>query len=314
MKTEVQTDYLSEFPDGLWPVMLTPYTRENEIDYDALERLIHWYEDQGADGLFAVCQSSEMFRLSLEERVHLAAFVKRTSRLPVIASGHTGDSMQEQKEELAAMAQTGIDALVLISNRLAAAGESDEIFLANLEELMGALPRELPLGFYECPYPYKRILTPAVIRYLAGSGRFYMIKDTCCDARLIREKLEAAQGSHLKLYNANTATLVDSLRAGAAGYSGVMANFHPALYRRLLDLISGQEDRGHADGLGALLTMCSFIERYNYPLNAKYAQQLLGNGFELVCRNPGVMPLDFAEEENVRQLLALSEEVLGELL
>ena len=34
----------------------------------------------------------------------------------------------------------------------------------------------------------------------------------------------------MKLYNANTATLLESMREGAAGYSGVMANFHPELY------------------------------------------------------------------------------------
>ena len=314
------------FPDGLWPVMLTPFTRDNEIDYGALERLISWYENQGADGLFAVCQSSEMFGLSLEERVKLAAFVKERSRLPVIASGHIGESIQEQKEELAAMAHTGIDALILISNRLAAQEEPDTVFLENLEKLMEDLPKDLPLGFYECPYPYKRILSPAIVRYLADTGRFYIIKDTCCDGQLIREKLKAARGSCLKIYNANTATLVDSLRAGAAGYSGVMANFHPALYRRLLDCVSdevslqteegrmrqapGREDCTQVEELGQFLTMCSFIERYKYPLNAKYAQHLLGNGFELVCRTLETCALDFAEKENVRQLLKISERVL----
>ena len=305
------------FPDGLWPVMLTPFTRDNEVDYEALGKLVRWYEAQGADGLFAVCQSSEMFYLSLEERVGIAAFVKQTSHLPVIASGHIGDSFQEQRKELTAMARTGIDALVLISNRLAAPEEPDAIFLKSLEKLLEELPAELPLGFYECPYPYKRILSPAMIRYLAGTGRFYIIKDTCCDGRLIREKLEAARGSHLKIYNANTATLVDSLRDGAAGYSGVMANFHPALYRRLLDgaFVQAKREGGwnQVEQLGQFRTLCSWIERYNYPLNAKYAQFLLGNGFELISRNPGTCALDYAEKENVRQLLEISERKMREM-
>ena len=46
---------------GLWPVMLTPFTAEGEIDYPSLERLIAWYEENGAAGLFATCQSSEFF-------------------------------------------------------------------------------------------------------------------------------------------------------------------------------------------------------------------------------------------------------------
>ena len=38
---------------GLWPVMITPFTRDGEIDYASLERLIAWYEDNGVTGLFA---------------------------------------------------------------------------------------------------------------------------------------------------------------------------------------------------------------------------------------------------------------------
>ena len=62
--------------DGLWPVMITPFTAEGEIDYASLERLIAWYEGHGAAGLFAACQSSEIFYLSLKEREELVRFVK----------------------------------------------------------------------------------------------------------------------------------------------------------------------------------------------------------------------------------------------
>ena len=49
----------NEFPNGVWPVMLTPYTEDNKIDYPALEKLTEWYFENDCDGLFAVCQSSE---------------------------------------------------------------------------------------------------------------------------------------------------------------------------------------------------------------------------------------------------------------
>ena len=38
------------------------------------------------------------------------------------------------------------------------------------------------------------------------------------------------------LFNANAQTLLPSLELGAAGFSGVMANFHPDLYARLYQL------------------------------------------------------------------------------
>ena len=49
---------------GVWPVMITPFTEDNRIDYNAVLRIIEWYDKNGVDGIFAVCQSSEMFELS----------------------------------------------------------------------------------------------------------------------------------------------------------------------------------------------------------------------------------------------------------
>ncbi|NLO37811.1 MAG: hypothetical protein GX112_15870, partial [Clostridiaceae bacterium] len=45
----------------LYPTIITPFTPENKIDYPSLDRLIHYQLSNGCDGLFAVCQSSEMF-------------------------------------------------------------------------------------------------------------------------------------------------------------------------------------------------------------------------------------------------------------
>ena len=34
---------MSKFNDGVWPVMLTPFTDANEVDYEALGKLVDWY-------------------------------------------------------------------------------------------------------------------------------------------------------------------------------------------------------------------------------------------------------------------------------
>ena len=124
-----------KFKDGVWPVMLTPFTDNNQVDYDALGKLVDWYIENGVAGLFADCQSSEMFFLTLEDRVQIARFVKERAdgRVSVVASGHISDSISGQAEELNAVAETGVDAVILLTNRLAETGESDEIWLENLK-------------------------------------------------------------------------------------------------------------------------------------------------------------------------------------
>lgn len=106
----------------MWPVLLTPFTPEGAVDYDALSRLIDWYEENGASGLFAVCQSSEVFYLSLAERISIASFIKRRARIPVIASGHVSYALDDQLDELRRVADTGVDAVILITNRLCEEG------------------------------------------------------------------------------------------------------------------------------------------------------------------------------------------------
>lgn len=270
------------FPGGIWPVMLTPFTDQNEVDYDGLKELVEWYIQHQVDGLFAVCQSSEMFKLSLEERINIAGKVKEyaAGRVPVIASGHISDHLEDQKKELCAVAETGVDALILITNRMAMEEESDDIWISNTKELLEAIPENVKLGLYECPYPYKRVMTEKTTQWCADTGRFYFLKDTSCDIENIKMKLRVCEGSPLRLYNANTATLLESLEAGAYGYSGVMANMHPQLYRLLYD----QFKTSDMTVLEEFLTMCALLENHCYPMNAKYYLQQENVNIGLHCR------------------------------
>ncbi|MFH5181693.1 dihydrodipicolinate synthase family protein [Paenibacillus sp. TAB 01] len=293
--------------EGVWPTMVTPFTEDNEIDYPALERAVEWYIGRGVDGLFAVCQSSEMFFLSLEERVQLAAFVKEKAggRVPVIASGHISDSLEDQAEELQAIAATGIDALVLLTNRLAAQDESDDVWLANLQKLLQRLPEDIPLGFYECPFPYKRLISPELLRWCAGTGRFLFLKDTSCDVESMKAKLEAVQGTGLNIYNANSATLLETIRLGVTGYSGVMANFHPELYVWLMRNGAAQPER--AEELSNFLSIASLIERQLYPVNAKYHLMLEGIFNTLVSRTRNQIEFTATYRLEVEQLQRLTQ-------
>lgn len=296
-----------DFPGGVWPVMLSPFTKDNRPDEGALRELTEWYINNGSSGLFAVCQSSEMFFLSLEERVTYAKTVKAAAagRVPVIASGHISDSFEDQVRELREMADTGIDALILITNRLAGKEESDEIWLSNLDRLLKEIPENVKLGFYECPYPYKRVLSKKVTEYCAKTGRFYFLKDTSCDMNSILGKLEVCRGTKLRLYNANTATLLESLRAGAAGYSGVMANMQCRLYAQLCSDYQNET----MNDLSDILTICALIERQVYPVNAKYFLGLSGLSLTTVSRTRKDSELDETAKKEVHMLKRITQKL-----
>lgn len=294
--------------NGVWPTMITPYTPSNEIDEATLAKQIDWYVQRGVAGLFAVCQSSEMFFLSQRERVDLAkACVKFSGgRAPVLASGHVSETIRDQIDELNAMADTGVVAVVLITNRLAGKHEDDEVFIRNLEKVLKGVRADMPLGFYECPYPYKRLVSPRVMKFALESGRFAFLKDTSCSRENIRAKLELARGSEFKLFNANAATLLDSLKMGGAGYSGVMANFHPELYVRLCRHWS--EDAAAAQRLQDFIGFASTIENQVYPVNAMYAMQLAGIPFQLKSRRVDAATFTEANRLEIEQMMRISAE------
>ena len=88
--------------------MITPYKADGSIDYDPACRYVDWYYESGIDGIFAVCQSSEIFYLSLEERVELNRRVyehakKLDKDFVVVSSGHISDSFEDQVKELNAV-------------------------------------------------------------------------------------------------------------------------------------------------------------------------------------------------------------------
>lgn len=271
--------------DGVWPTAVTPFTEKGTLDVPALNALIDYYYRAGVAGVFGVCQSSEMFYMTRKERDQLARETMKAAegKLPVILSGHVSDDPGEQVDELNAMASLGPEAVVLVTNRLAAENEDDDVWFANLERIIDQLPEDMPLGFYECPHPYKRLFTPELLSKCAVTGRFGFLKDTCCESEMIRDRMDVLKGTSLKLFNANAATLLDSLRAGAAGYSGIMANFHPDLYAGLCrDWAKNPDD---AEQLMDFLGPASVIETQCYPVNAKYHLSLEGVPFGLETRS-----------------------------
>ncbi len=267
--------------------MITPYKNDGSIDFDTAEKYVDWYYENGLDGIFAVCQSSEIFYLSLEERVELNQRVyKRAKELDenflVVSSGHISETIEQQAEELNAIYESGTDALILITNRLDINNEGDDVFISNAEKLLEKLPSDAKLGFYECPYPYKRLVTPKILDWCLSTGRFYYMKDTCCDASVMKERCEQLKGSHFKLLNANCQTLLETMRNGADGYCGIMCNFHPKLYSWLRENYKSEK----ADFVQSVIGTFGFTEvGLPYPLTAKYHMNLCGMETENLARN-----------------------------
>ncbi|MBF9000282.1 MULTISPECIES: dihydrodipicolinate synthase family protein [Vibrio] len=255
--------------EGIIPVMLTPFNHDGSVDYSSLEHLVDWYLDKGVDGLFAVCQSSEMQYLTLQERIDITKCVvnKVNGKIPVMTSGHISDDLETQINELQAMAECGADVLVLVTNHLDPENKGTDTFMSHLNAILEKLPSDLPLGLYECPAPYRRLLTDEELTYCAESGRFVALKDVSCDLATVTKRVQLVKDTPLNIVNANAAIAYPAMQAGSKGFCGVFTNFHPDLYRWIYH--DANKDLALADELSVFLSMSAVVENLGYPKNAK---------------------------------------------
>jgi 4-hydroxy-tetrahydrodipicolinate synthase len=292
--------------EGIIPVMITPFTEDGAIDYAGLERLIEWYLGHGVDGLFAVCQSSEMQYLSLAERLALGRFVVKqvAGRVPVVASGHISDGIDHQVAELTIAAETGADAVVLVTNHLDPKQAGAAAFRATLDTLLARLPRDLKLGLYECPAPFRRLLSDDELRYCIDTGRFALLKDVSCDLPTVKRRVALASGSGLAIINANAAIARDAMLAGSRGFTGVFTNFHPDLYQWLRRC--GGRHPALADRLNTFLVLGALSEAFGYPALAKMYHQRLGTFGSIRCR-----VIDYDVRERFWALDAILDQIVA---
>jgi 4-hydroxy-tetrahydrodipicolinate synthase len=262
--------------EGIVPVMLTPFEKNGKVDYVGLERLVEWYIAHGSDALFAVCQSSEMLYLSLEERGAIGRFVVKQAagRIPVVVSGHISDDPYSQLKELTQAVETGADGVVLVSNHLDPKSRGTDVFLGNLEWLLDRLPSEALLGIYECPVPYRRLLSDDELRFCVDSGRFLFLKDVSCDLPTIKRRVALTAGSGFAILNANAAIAWDAMKAGSKGFNGVNTNFCPDLYKWLY--AKGPKYPELAAEVSDFLVMLGLAEAYGYPVLAKMYHKRIG--------------------------------------
>lgn len=287
---------------GCWPTMITPFTEENKIDFKAIDKLVKWYIARGCDGIFSVCQSSEMFFLNEQEKIDIAKATIDASegKVKVIASGHTDENHNKQIDYLGKIAKTGVDAVVLVSNRIAKKEEGEDIFNKNAQDIFRQLP-DIVFGLYECPYPYLRLLTNDFLHDCAKNGNLVFLKDVSCNRKKQKERIKAVKNTNLSLFNANTSTLLESLKEGYDGYNGVMANFHIDLYKWLY--LNYKNEPELSQELMDFLTLAAIIEARCYPVSAKWYQNNFFVPMEIYSRSKDYHLL---KENDIHELYSLN--------
>jgi 4-hydroxy-tetrahydrodipicolinate synthase len=259
-------------PAGVWPAMITPLKSDKSINWSGVDALTDWFIECGVAGLFAVGQSGEMFRLSNDERVELAQHVvkRAAGRVPVVATGTFGGPISEQAEFVKRMADTGVQAVTVIASEMADASEDEAIWRQRVEQLLEQTG-DINLALYECPEPYHRLIPPESAGWAAKTGRFFLLKETSRSMEAVQAKISATEGTPLRVFNADTTGLLETLRCGGYGYCGIAANFYADLLVWLCNHYADAPEK--AETLQGFFASVDGPLHFKYPVCAKYYRQ-----------------------------------------
>jgi 4-hydroxy-tetrahydrodipicolinate synthase len=269
------------------PVMITPFNLKAKVDFDAVSKLVDFYLAAGVKGFFANCLSSEMYSISEDERLeltqHIVKYVK--GRVPVVATGSFGLTIEDKAEFTKRIYSTGVNAVILITGHYANVDESDEVLLSNFDKML-RLTGNIPLGLYECPAPYKRILRPDVFRKLLETERFIYHKDTTCDVEKVRAKLAVipADNPRFEFYDAHTPNAMYSIQAGAKGMSAIAGNFYPEILAWLCNNATDPNKQEEVEWLQSEISRVDPLIHQAYPLSAKYFLRKRGLPIRTISR------------------------------
>ncbi len=267
------------------PVMLTPFKANGEVDYDGLTQLTEYYLKAGAQGLFANCLSSEMYELTEDERLQVVKHVVKVAKglVPVVATGTFQGSLNKQAEFIKRIYDLDTQAVIIVTGVMATELEDDDIFNQRIFDLL-ILTDNIPVGFYECPAPYKRILSAEQIKLFTDTDRVTYLKDTCLDLTLVKAKIKAGAGHSFGLYDANIVNAVESLKAGAAGLSCIQGNYFPNLVVWLCENYNNDEQSTAVEKVMNFFIENTILMHDVYPASAKYCLQKQGLNISTTVR------------------------------
>ncbi|SNU02307.1 4-hydroxy-tetrahydrodipicolinate synthase [Ruaniaceae bacterium KH17] len=272
---------MSMSPAGpqVWPPLLTPFLPTGEIDFGALAHLVEFYIEMKVEGFLVLGLSGELFELdSVERRIIVERVATQINGRARFVVGTTGSNPGELKDQAIHHADLGADATVLLASQIVEPEATDDDLAHALESLLEAVPG--PLGIYEAPLPYKRVLGGASFSLVSESGRFTFMKDACQDLELMGQRATISASSPVTLLNAEIFSLRSSMTVGYHGFCGLVANLYPHLVARAADATDKEGEE-----LGLLLSVADAALEKGYPSSAKHVlSHTIGYNFSSYSR------------------------------
>ncbi|SFE20794.1 4-hydroxy-tetrahydrodipicolinate synthase [Paenibacillus algorifonticola] len=210
--------------EGIYPALLTPFTKDEEVNETALKQLVNRLIVAKVNGIFALGTNGEFHVLSREEKLNITKMVveETAGRVPVMV-GSGGNSTREVIELSQAMEKLGVDALSVITPYfIPPTQEEAEEHYRKVAEAVS-----IPVVLYNIPSKTGFSLAPETVGRLAKMPNIVGIKDSSGDFSNIEQYIAHTRGEHFSVIAGTDSLILKTLQAGGTGAVAATANLLP---------------------------------------------------------------------------------------
>ena len=256
---------------GIVPPLATPFTREGDVDEEALRNEIRHLLEQGVHGLTVCGSTGEGHTLSVEETVRISEITVEESRgrVPVV-TGIIRDSTREVIRYGQAVRETGVDGLQVTPVHYLF-NPGDEGTYAYYEAIGSGVG--LPIVIYNV-VPWNTV-GPEMLLRLSEIPQVVAVKQSGGDIHKLADLLRANRG-RLDILSAVDDLLYPSFTLGADGAIAAILTVLPDLCVRLWDACQ-RGDHAQARSLHErILPVWRAMNHPDMPSRVKAAIELRG--------------------------------------
>lgn len=206
---------------GSFPALVTPFSENFDIDFDAYGRLIDFHLENGTDGIVPCGCSGEAATLSHDEQKSLMRFcVERVAgKIPVVAG--TGSNNTREAVGLTKYAkEVGCQGALLITpyyNKPTPAGQ-----IAHYTTV--AREADIPIMLYNVPGRTGTKMMPETIAEMSKVDNIVSVKEACGSVDQVSEILARCD---INVMSGDDSLTLPMMSVGASGVVSVAANVVP---------------------------------------------------------------------------------------
>ena len=280
---------------GAGAAMITPFTADGRVDYEALARMIDYVIEGGVDYIVALGTTAETPTLYMPERAVIAMFITNqiAGRVPLVM-GCGGNSTSEVLDQLREFDLRGADAILSVTPYYNKATQRG--LVRHFTAVADAVDR--PLIVYNVPSRTGVSCTAETYAVLAQHPNIVGVKEASGSFALIQETLNLC-GDGFSVWSGNDEDTAAVCALGGAGVISVAANIVPREMHRLVELCLADRilEAGREQLRLAPLIRALFCEVNPIPIKTAMARMGL-------CSDLLRLPLCEMSEENRARLFA----------